>query len=219
MRGEGRQNHGVRGDTASADRYGVYGINSAAVGSTGAAVRAAGRKNVGVWADTTDDNTPAVFAVGNNGTGVSLFAIGFADIEGSLFALDAQVGIVSGGLVGGSIVEAPVASGDTAWHVTSGTTDPLAAGDNEITLPVAYTDAADVAVARVFFTGRAASAANIYLVQTSPTSFTLGGATLGQVVDYVVVAPRLDVFQVSLAKAGQPARRLEHKTTYHDPRG
>ena len=215
VRGEGRQNHGVRGDTANPNRHGVLAVNAATVTGLGTAVRAGGRQNVGLWADADNDVVPAIYADGNNGTGVSMLANGFVDVESGLFALNAQVGIVSGPLVGGIITEAFVASGSSAFHVHTDTAT-LAVTDTEITVPVAFSDAADVSLATIMFTGLGASAGNVYIVSKTPTSFVVGGGTADQQVDYVIIAPRLDVFSVSLNKAGQKTK-LVHKHGIHVP--
>ena len=218
VRGEGRNNHGVRGDTTNANRHGVVGVNAATAAGSGAAVRANGRLNAGVWADATDINTPAIFADGAGGAGVSIFAFGFADIEGGLFALDAQVGVVSGGLVGGTIVEAGVASGTSPWHIGRGTFTLDLNGEATVTPDAAYTDAADLAQSTVMLTGLGNPIGGAYVENKSASSFTVLGGTAGAQLEYLVIAPRLDVFGVTPAKAGQPARKLTHKTTIHDPR-
>jgi hypothetical protein len=218
VRGEGRNNTGVRGDTTNPDRHGLSAVNNAAASGLGTAVRANGRNNVGVWATADDINVPAVFADGANSAGVAMAAFGFVDVEGPLFALNAQVGVISGPLNGGTIVEAFVASGTSAFHL-HGDSVTTAGVTMDVTPPVDFTDAADLSLATIMLTGRGEAIGGAYVGSKSATSFTIEGATPGQGIDYLVLAPRLDVFFVGPAKAGKPARRLTHATTFHDPRG
>src|SRR3954470_488593 len=140
----------VLGAAGLGTAWGVWGRNTATRASTGGGVRAEGRKNAGLLADTTAQDVPAVVAIGGDGTGVAQVATGQSYLDGDALALRAWTGVL--GTDGAHVAYAPLVSAESAGHVASGTATLDASGSLVVALPATFTAACDTSTLAVTLT-------------------------------------------------------------------
>jgi hypothetical protein len=184
----------VLGAAGLGSAWGVWGRNTATRTSTGGAVRAEGRKNAGLLADTTAQDVPAVVAIGGDGTGVAQVATGQSYLDGDALALRAWTGVLADGA---QVAYAPLVSAESAGHVAAGTATLDASGSLQIALPATFTAACDTstlavtltpvggAMPALFVSYRAASAAS-----GGYDGFTVSGGSGGGAVAWTAWATR-----------------------------
>src|SRR3954465_4871702 len=133
----------VLGAAGLGTAWGVWGRNTATRASTGGGVRAEGRKNAGLLADTTAQDVPAVLAIGGDGTGVAQVATGQSYLDGDALALRAWTGVL--GADGVHVAYAPALSGEASLPGAAGPATLQGDGTATFTLPGTFTAACDTA--------------------------------------------------------------------------
>jgi hypothetical protein len=184
----------VLGAAGLGSAWGVWGRNTATRASTGGGVRAEGRKNAGLLADTTAQDVPAVVAIGGDGTGVAQVATGQSYLDGDALALRAWTGVL--GTDGAQVTYAPLVSAEAAGHLAAGTATLDGAGALQVALPATFTAACDtttlavtltplgVAMPGLFVSYRAASGGSGY------DGFAVSGGAGGGTVAWTAWATR-----------------------------
>jgi hypothetical protein len=187
----------VLGAAGLGSAWGIWGRNTATRASTGGGVRAEGRKNAGLLADTTAQDVPAVVAIGGDGTGIAQVATGQSYLDGDALALRAWTGVV--GTDGAQVAYAPLVSAEAAGHLAAGTATLDASGSLLVALPATFTAACDTttlvvtltplgtAMPTLFVSYRAASGGSGY------DGFTMSGGAGGGTVAWTAWATRRPV--------------------------
>src|SRR3954451_4820449 len=151
----------VLGAAGLGTAWGVWGRNTATRASTGGGVRAEGRKNAGLLADTTVQDVPAVVAIGGDGTGVAQVATGQSYLDGDSLSLRAWTGGVSTDAA--HVVYAPLVSAEAVLHTGGGHVTLDGAGSAAIALPATFTAACDMTTLRVSLTAVGAAMPGLYV--------------------------------------------------------
>ncbi len=138
------------GVSSLASGWGLHGRSAATRAGTGGAVRAEGRRNAGLLADTTVQDVPAVVAIGGNGTGVALVATGQSYLDGDALALRSWTGVI--GAAGATVAYAPAVSAEAALHAATGNAALDGAGAATVVLPSTFTAAVDTTTLTVTLT-------------------------------------------------------------------
>ena len=131
----------VLGAAGLGTAWGVWGRSTATRAGTGGGVRAEGRRNAGLLADTTASDVPALVAIGGDGTGVAQVSTGQSYLDGDALALRAWTGVIAAD--GAHVAYAPLVSAEAAAHVTTGTGTLDGAGSLVVALPATFTAACD----------------------------------------------------------------------------
>src|SRR3954454_5489695 len=140
----------VLGAAGLGTAWGVWGRNTATRASTGGGVRAEGRRNAGLLADTTASDVPALVAIGGDGTGVAQVSTGQSYLDGDALALRAWTGVVAADP--SHVVYAPLVSAEAALHTGGGHLTLDGTGGAAVTLPPTFTAACDMATLRASLT-------------------------------------------------------------------
>jgi hypothetical protein len=155
-------------------------------------VRAEGRKNAGLFADTTAQDVPAVVAIGGNGTGVAQVATGQSYLDGDALALRAWTGVLAAD--GTHVAYAPLVSGEAATHAATGNGTLDASGGLTVTLPATFTAACDTATLVVTLTPVDAAMPGLFVsYQAAADGFTISGGASGGTVAWAAWATRRTV--------------------------
>lgn len=219
--------YGAVAYTKAANRFGLIAQNLAGATSAvpGGAVRAVGRYNCGVYADTLPSvkDVPAILAVGGpgddpvNGSGVALQARGISYLDGDALNLRSWVGVLTGP---SSLGYAPLASGEVPTHTHFGTLNLDTGGNGSVVLPASFTAAVGSAAAvNVSLTPFGAAMPDLHVATATASQFTVaGGPTGGGTVHWVVRAERSQVAIAAGAagahlKAAAVSSRTAHKAT------
>jgi hypothetical protein len=191
--------------------WGVWGRNTATRAGTGGGVRAEGRRNAGLLADTVAQDVPALMAVGGDGTGVAQVATGQSYLDGDALALRGWTGVLAAD--GAHVAYAPVVSAETAAHVTAGTTTLDASGALDVTLPATFTAACDTTGLAVTVSPVGAPMPGLYVTYRVAAGggydgFTVSGGAPGGTVAWTAWATRRAV-DLRRAAAGRTASVAE----------
>lgn len=202
LHAEAESHHGLSGLTESQDSFGVLARNTGDRAGTGAALRAQGRRNPGLVADTDAQvrDVPAVAATGGDGSGVALLARGESYLDGDVLALRSWIGVLD---PGGRLTYAPVVSAEQASHSAFGTVALDASGAAVVTLGADFEAAADMSTLAVCLTPNGVSMPDLY-VSTSSTGFAVAGGVPGGKVCWVARAARLVLDVPSQGQAVSP---------------
>jgi hypothetical protein len=200
----------VLGAAGRGSAWGVWGRNTATRASTGGGVRAEGRKNAGLLADTTAQDVPAVVAIGGDGTGVAQVATGQSYLDGDALALRAWTGVF--GTDGAHVAYAPLVSAESAGHVAAGTATLDASGSLVVALPASFTAACDTSGLAVTLTPVGAGMPALFVSYRAASGgggydgFTVAGGTGGGSVAWTAWATRraVDLGRTGAATLGAP---------------
>jgi hypothetical protein len=202
----------VLGAAGLGSAWGVWGRNTATRTSTGGAVRAEGRKNAGLLADTTVQDVPAVVAIGGDGTGVAQVATGQSYLDGDALALRAWTGVL--GADGAQVAYAPLVSAESAGHVATGTATLDASGSLQVALPATFTAACDTSALAVTLTPVGAAMPALFVSYRAAAGglggydgFTVSGGSGGGTVAWTAWATRraVDLRRTGAATLGESA--------------
>lgn len=138
------------GVSSLASGWGLHGRSAATRAGTGGGVRAEGRRNAGLLADTTVQDVPAVVAIGGNGAGVAMVATGQSYLDGDALALRSWTGVI--GADGATVAYAPAVSAEAALHAAAGNASLDGAGAATVVLPTTFTAAVDTTTLTVTLT-------------------------------------------------------------------
>ncbi len=225
---EGLANHGALGTTRSAARYGVWGRHDAAATASvlnagaGAAVRAQGRHNMGMFADTLPsvDGVPAIMALGGDGEfhGIALLAGGTSYLDGNACALRNLVGVLGTSDQGADELEyAPVVSGELDWHtVTDAVTLTNGAATVDLTHDYggvygSFVKSVDMTTLRISLTPVGVAMPNLHATfngQSGATTFGVAGGVGSGTVHFTVTAQRVPVTLATGDTASAAAARV-----------
>jgi len=210
----------VLGAAGLGSAWGVWGRNTAPRASTGGGVRAEGRKNAGLLADTTAQDVPAVVAIGGDGTGVAQVATGQSYLDGDALALRAWTGVL--GADGSHVAYAPLVSAESAGHLAAGTGTLDGSGSLEVALPATFTAACDTSTLTVTLTPVGAAMPGLFVSYrtasggTGYDGFTASGGSGGGTVAWTAWATRhaVDLNRAAAASLGgqpgpQPGPQLD----------
>src|SRR3954470_8045893 len=197
----------VLGAAGLGTAWGVWGRNTATRASTGGGVRAEGRKNAGLLADTTAQDVPAVVAIGGDGTGVAQVATGQSYLDGDALALRAWTGVLASD--GAHVAYAPVVSAESAAHVAAGSVTLDGSGSLDVTLPATFTAACDTGTLAVTLTPGGAAMPGLYAGPRRAAGggydgFPVSGGTGGGTVAWTAWATRRAV-DLRRSRAAAPA--------------
>jgi hypothetical protein len=199
----------VLGAAGLGTAWGVWGRNTATRASTGGGVRAEGRKNAGLLADTTAQDVPAVVAIGGDGTGVAQVATGQSYLDGDALALRAWTGVL--GTDGAHVAYAPLVSAESAGHLAAGTATLDASGSLVVALPATFIAACDTSTLAVTLTPVAAAMPALFVTYRAASGggydgFTVSGGTGGGSVAWTAWATRraVDLGRTGAATLGGP---------------
>lgn len=187
----------VLGAAGLGGAWGVWGRNTAARAGTGGGVRAEGRKNAGLLADTTAQDVPAVVAIGGDGTGVAQVATGQSYLDGDALALRAWTGVLAAD--GAHVAYAPVVSAEAPGHVATGIRTLDASGTLDVALPATFLAACDPSTLVVTVTPVGASMPGLFVTYRAAASgsgydgFTMTGGASGGTVAWTAWATRRPV--------------------------
>jgi hypothetical protein len=202
----------VLGATSGANAWGAHGRNDAAATGTGGGVRAEGRRNAGLLADTTVQDVPAVVAIGGDGTGVAQVATGQSYLDGDSLALRAWTGVVSSDAA--HVVYAPLVSAEAVLHTGGGHATLDGGGSAVVALPATFTAACDMTTLRVSLTAVGAAMPGLYVTYRQGAGapgvydgFTVGGGAAGGTVAWSAWAVRgaVDLAHLTASSAGAAA--------------
>ncbi len=199
--------------TSGANAWGSHGRNDAGTTGTGGGVRAEGRRNAGLLADTTVQDVPAVVAIGGDGTGVAQVATGQSYLDGDSLALRAWTGVVSSDAA--HVVYAPLVSAEAVLHTGGGHVTLDGAGSAVVALPATFTAACDMTTLRVSLTPVGAAMPGLYVTYHPATTgaagaydgFTVGGGAGAGTVAWSAWAVRgpVDLAHLTASSAGAAA--------------
>src|SRR3954454_1496046 len=183
----------VLGAAGLGSAWGVWGRNTATRAGTGGGVRAEGRKNAGLLADTTAQDVPAVVAIGGDGTGGAQVATGQSYLDGDALALRAWTGVL--GTDGAHVAYAPLVSAESAGHLAAGTATLDASGSLVVALPATFIAACDTSTLAVTLTPVASSMPALFVTYRAASGggydgFTVSGGTGGGSVAWTAWATR-----------------------------
>ena len=189
----------VLGAASLGSSWGLHGRNAATRTGTGGALRAEGRRNAGLLADTTVQNVPAVVAIGGNGTGVAQVATGQSYLDGDALALRAWTGVQA--TDGTHVAYAPLVSAEAAVHTAAGTATLDTAGAGTVVLPSTFTVACDMTTLSVTLTPVGAAMPGLFATYRQRSGaaagtydgFTVSGGASGGSVAWAACATREDV--------------------------
>jgi hypothetical protein len=184
------------GAAALQTAWGLHGRNAATRTGTGGALRAEGRHNAGLLADTTVQNVPAVVAIGGDGTGVAQVATGQSYLDGDALALRAWTGVQA--TDGAHVAYAPLVSAEAALHAAAGTATLDAAGAAVIALPSTFTVSCDMTTLSVTLTPVGAAMPGLFVTYRQKSGaiagvfdgFTISGGGSGGSVAWTACATR-----------------------------
>ncbi len=200
------------GISALSSGWALHGSAAATRTGTGGAVRAQGRRNAGLLADTTVQDVPAVVAIGGDGSGVAQVATGQSYLDGDAMALRSWTGVLAAD--GLRVSYAPVLSGEGALHTAAGNVVLDGAGAAVVALPATFTAACDTAGLVVTLTAVDTAMPGLsvaYRQQEGAAAgvrdaFTVSGGASGGTVAWTAWAPRRAVdLQHAQAGVGQGA--------------
>jgi hypothetical protein len=182
--------------TSGANAWGAHGRNDAGATGTGGALRAEGRRNAGLLADTTVQDVPAVVAIGGDGTGVAQVATGQSYLDGDSLALRAWTGVVSSDAA--HVVYAPLVSAEAVLHTGGGHVTLDGGGAAVVALPATFTAACDMTSLRVSLTAVGAAMPGLYVTYRQAAGgatgvydgFTIGGGAAAGTVAWSAWAVR-----------------------------
>jgi len=183
----------VVGAAGLGNAWGVWGRNTATRTSTGGGVRAEGRRNAGLLADTRAQDVPAVVAIGGDGTGVAQVATGQSYLDGDALALRAWTGVLAAD--GAHIAYAPLVSAESSAHVAAGTATLGGSGSIDVALPATFTAACDTSTLAVLLTAVGAAMPGLYVGYRAAAGggydgFTIAGGAGGGTVAWTAWATR-----------------------------
>jgi hypothetical protein len=167
------------GVSALSSGWGVHGLAAATRTGTGGALRAEGRRNAGLLADTTLADVPAVVAIGGDGTGVAQVATGQSYFDGDALALRAWTGVLSAD--GAHVAYAPALSGEASLHAAAGTSTLQGDGTATVALPATFTAACDTASLVVSLTPVGAAMPGLFVTYAKDGFSISGGGAAGSV--------------------------------------
>jgi hypothetical protein len=214
----------VLGAAGLGSAWGVWGRNTATRAGTGGGVRAEGRKNAGLLADTTAQDVPAVVAIGGNGTGVAQVATGQSYLDGDSLALRAWTGVLAAD--GAHVAYAPLVSAESAAHVTAGTATLDASGSLDVALPATFTAACDTSTLAVTLTPVGAAMPGLFVSYRAASGgtggydgFTASGGAGGGTVAWTAWATRraVDLHAAAAATLGGPGPQRAEATRLSRP--
>jgi len=205
------------GSSSLASGWGLHGRSAATRAGTGGAVRAEGRRNAGLLADTTVQDVPAVVAIGGNGAGVALVATGQSYLDGDALALRSWTGVI--GADGVHVTYAPTVSAEAALHAATGNATLDGAGAATVLLPATFTAAVDTTTLTVSLTAVEVAMPGLavrYRQQDGADAgvrdaFTVSGGAGGGTVSWTAWATRraVDLQKAQLAAARTTAPGVE----------
>jgi hypothetical protein len=197
----------VLGAAGLGTAWGVWGRSTATRAGTGGGVRAEGRRNAGLLADTTASDVPALVAIGGDGTGVAQVSTGQSYLDGDALALRAWTGVLAAD--GAHVAYAPLVSAESAAHVTAGTGTLDGAGSLVVALPATFTAACDTSSLAVTVSPVGAAMPGLFVTYRATSSgaggfdgFTVSGGATGGTVAWTAWATRR---AVDLRRAGAGA--------------
>jgi hypothetical protein len=199
------------GVTALSSGWGLHGRADATRTGTGGAVRAQGRRNAGVLADTTAQDVPALVAIGGDGTGVAQVATGQSYLDGDALALRSWTGVLAAD--GVHVAYAPVLSGEAALHAAAGNAALDGSGGTVVPLPSTFTRACDTTTLAVTVTPVGAAMPGLVVTYRQQEgaaagvrdAFTVSGGVAGGTVAWSAWATRraVDLQQAQSTALGQ----------------
>jgi hypothetical protein len=206
-----------RGVSSLASAWGLHGRAAATRAGTGGAVRAEGRRNAGLLADTTVQDVPAVVAIGGNGAGVALVATGQSYLDGDALALRSWTGVI--GADGVHVAYAPAVSAEAALHAAAGNATLDGAGTATVLLPTTFTAAVDTTTLTVSLTAVDAAMPSLAVTYRQKDgaatgvrdAFTVAGGSAGGTVAWTAWATRraVELSKAQLAAARTAAAGVE----------
>ena len=197
----------VLGAAGLGTAWGVWGRSTATRAGTGGGVRAEGRKNAGLLADTTASDVPALVAIGGDGTGVAQVSTGQSYLDGDALALRAWTGVLAAD--GTHVAYAPLISAESAAHVTADTGTLDGAGSLVVALPATFTAACDTSSLAVTVSAVGAAMPGLFVTYRAASGaaggydgFTVSGGAAAGTVAWTAWATRR---AVDLRRAGAGA--------------
>jgi hypothetical protein len=197
----------VLGAAGLGTAWGVWGRSTATRAGTGGGVRAEGRRNAGLLADTTASDVPALVAIGGDGTGVAQVSTGQSYLDGDALALRAWTGVLAAD--GAHVAYAPLVSAESAAHVTAGSGMLDGAGSLVVALPATFTAACDTSSLAVTVSPVGAAMPGLFVTYRAASGgaggfdgFTVSGGAAGGTVAWTAWATRR---AVDLRRAGAGA--------------
>src|SRR3954470_14024945 len=197
----------VLGAAGLGTAWGGWGRSTATRAGTGGGVRAEGRRNAGLLADTTASDVPALVAIGGDGTGVAQVSTGQSYLDGDALALRAWTGVLSAD--GAHVAYAPLVSAESAAHVTAGAGTLDGAGSLVVALPATFTAACDTSSLAVTVSPVGAAMPGLFVTYRGASGgaggfdgFTVSGGAAGGTVAWTAWATRR---AVDLRRAGAGA--------------
>jgi hypothetical protein len=180
---------GLSGTTLSRNAFGVHARAKISQAGSGAALRAEGRYNPGVVADTGAGvrNVPAAVLTGGAGAGIALLARGESYLDGDALALRSWVGVLDPQQ---KLSYAPVVSAEQACHTAPGTLALDATGSGTVVLAPLFVSAVAMDSLVVTLTARNTAMPGLY-VRTTATGFTVAGGVADGAVFWSARADRL----------------------------